>query len=170
MGGFQSKEKKKLLFLGLDNAGKTSILNKLTNGSIHTVSPTRGYNITQTAFEGIEFSIWDVGGQQSLRNQWPNYFEKVAGIIWVIDSADKARMFETGLELAALLENDKINGIPLLIFANKQDLVTAMNADEITDELELHSIRNRDWQIQNCSALDGSGIEDGLHWLSQAIH
>ena len=78
-------------------------------------------------------------------------------------------MYETGLELAALLENDKINGIPLLILANKQDLITAMKADEITDELELHSIRNRDWQIQSCSALNGDGIEDGLHWLSQAI-
>ena len=170
MGGFQSKERKKVLFLGLDNAGKTSILNKLTKGSIHTVAPTRGYNITQTSFEAVDFSIWDVGGQQSLRSQWPNYFEKITAIVWVIDSSDKARMFETGLELAALLGNDKLNGVPLLIYANKQDIVTAMNADEITIELELHSIRNRDWQIQNCSALDGTGIEEGLHWLTQTIH
>lgn len=79
-------------------------------------------------------------------------------------------MYETGLELAALLQNEKLAGIPVLILANKQDLATAMPADEITIELELHSIRNRDWHIQNCSALNGSGIDDGLHWMVQSIH
>lgn len=78
-------------------------------------------------------------------------------------------MYETGLELAALLQDDKVPGVPLLIFANKQDLKTAMNADEITLELELHSIRNRNWQIQNCSALDGMGLQEGFQWLAQSI-
>jgi len=157
-------------FLGLDNAGKSSILNRLTNGGIHTVSPTRGYNIKQADIDGTSFAIWDIGGQNSLRSQWTSYLEQTKGIVWVIDSSDRRRMYETGLELAALLQDEKLSGVPVLIFANKQDLITAMKSAEITIELELHSIRNRNWHIQDCSALEGTGLSEGMRWLNQSIN
>lgn len=77
------------------------------------------------------FNLYDIGGQKSFRNHWGDYLDDVMGIVWVIDSTDKRRMYETGLELATLLQNDSISGVPLLIFANKQDLSTALPADEV---------------------------------------
>lgn len=169
MGGGQSKAKTKVLFLGLDNAGKTSIIQQLTNRSPHTTSPTRGFQVSQLEFEGCQLVAWDVGGQQSLRSHWSDYYGNVAGIFWIIDSTDRRRMFETGLELAALLKEPKLAGIPLLVFANKQDLATKMNVDEIATELELHTVRDRDFQIQGCSAIDGNGLIDGMHWMVTSI-
>ena len=156
-------------FLGLDNAGKSSILETLTGGFPQETAPTRGYKMKQLTFSGMDFNIFDVGGQQSLRVHWSDYYDKVAGIVWVVDSTDRRRMFETGLELATILKDPKLDGIPLLIMANKQDLVTAMAADEITLELELHSIRNRNWHIQNSSAIEDFGIDEGLKWMVQAL-
>lgn len=78
-------------------------------------------------------------------------------------------MYETRLELEALLQNNKLSGVPILIFANKQDLVTAMPPNDITLELELHNIRNRAWQIQECSALTREGIQEGLHWMTMSL-
>ena len=102
-----------------------------------------------------------------MRTKWHQYYRRVSGIVWVIDSTDRRRMYETGLELRTVLEDAKLAGVPLLICANKQDLVTAMRADEITIELELHGIRNRNWHIQRCSALNGTGVEIGMKWMTQ---
>lgn len=82
-------------------------------------------------YEQSQYSLYDLGGQQSIRTNWPAYFNKVSGIIWVIDSTDRRRMFETGLELATLLQNKQIEAVPILIFANKQDLNTALRSDEV---------------------------------------
>ncbi|KAK8833821.1 ADP-ribosylation factor protein 3 [Tritrichomonas musculus] len=126
-----SQQKKKLLFLGLDNAGKTSILHALIGASPYTVSPTRGLNTRQVEFDRFKFNIFDVGGQKSLRSHWGDYFNDVYGVVWVIDSADKRRMYETGLELAILLQDEKLMNVPILIMANKQDLSTALSAAEV---------------------------------------
>ena len=169
MGGGHSKQKGKILFLGLDNAGKTSIIQRLTNKSPHTTTPTRGYQVSQLDFQDIDLIVWDIGGQQSLRSHWSDYYKNVDGIVWVIDSTDKRRMFETGLELAALLKEEKLAGIPLLIFANKQDLATKMEVGDIATELELHMIKDRNFQIQECSAIYETGLSDGIHWMIDAI-
>ncbi|EAY10493.1 ADP-ribosylation factor-like protein 3, putative [Trichomonas vaginalis G3] len=170
MGGSQSLTKKKLLFLGLDNAGKTTILKALSKESPDNVAPTRGFNVKQLKTGNYEFNIWDVGGQKALRSYWASYYDKINAIVWVIDSADTHRMAETGFELAELLQEEKLAGVPVLILANKQDLATAKNPDEIAIELELHNIRNRNWQIQGCSAVTSEGLEDGLSWLRQNVN
>lgn len=169
MGGIQSKTKRKLLFLGLDNAGKSTILEYLTSGGadLQVVAPTRGFARKQLQYSGFDLTIFDVGGQSSLRAHWSDYYAKTSGIVWVIDSTDRRRMFETGLELRTVLEDTNLAGVPLLICANKQDIRTAMRADEITIELELHGIRNRNWHIQDCSAITGDGVDEGMKWLSQ---
>ena len=78
-------------------------------------------------------------------------------------------MAETGFELAELLQEEKLAGVPILVLANKQDLATAKDPDEIALELELHNIRNRNWQIQGCSAVTGAGLEEGLAWLRENL-
>lgn len=169
MGGFQSVQKRKLLFLGLDNAGKTTILKSLLKEDPDSVAPTRGFNVKQIKTGNFEFNVWDVGGQKALRSYWSSYYDKINAVVWVIDSADTRRMTETGFELAELLQEEKLAGVPILILANKQDLATAKDPDEIALELELHNIRNRNWQIQGCSAVTGAGLEDGLAWLRENL-
>ncbi|XP_029300076.1 ADP-ribosylation factor-like protein 3 isoform X2 [Cottoperca gobio] len=89
--------------------------------------------------------------------------------IYVIDSSDRKRFEETGLELAELLEEEKLAAVPLLIFANKQDLMTATPASELAESLSLHTIRDRMWQVQACSAATAEGLQDGMTWVCRNI-
>lgn len=159
----------RILLLGLDNAGKTTILRKLCNEDPTTTSPTRGFNVKTLQADSFKFNVWDIGGQEAIRQYWDNYYENTDAIVWVVDSADDARLEETSTELTQLLSDEKLKGVPILIFANKQDLATALPADQITVSLELHNIRDRQWQIQGCSALSGSGLDEGLKWLVQSM-
>ncbi|KAH0794229.1 ADP-ribosylation factor-like protein 3 [Histomonas meleagridis] len=158
-----------MILLGLDNAGKTTILKNLCNEDPTETSPTRGFNVKTVQADSFKFNVWDIGGQKAIRQYWDNYYENTDALVWVVDCADEPRLEETSLELATLLKDEKLANIPVLIFANKQDLATALPADEITISLELHKIRDHPWQIQGCSAITGEGLSDGLKWLVQSI-
>ncbi|KAM8929346.1 ADP-ribosylation factor-like protein 2 isoform 2-T2 [Lycaon pictus] len=99
----QKERELRLLMLGLDNAGKTTILKKFNGEDIDTISPTLGFNIKTLEHRGFKLNIWDVGGQKSLRSYWRNYFESTDGLIWVVDSADRQRMQDCQRELQSLL-------------------------------------------------------------------
>ncbi|KAJ3156570.1 ADP-ribosylation factor protein 3 [Geranomyces variabilis] len=154
----------RILLLGLDNAGKTTILKSLASEDITEIKPTQGFNIKSVVVEGVKLNVWDIGGQKTIRPYWRNYFESTDVLIYVIDSADRRRLEETGEELRNLLEESKLAGVPVLVLANKQDLVNALPGDEIATGLNLNAIRDRQWQIQPCSAKSGAGVEDGLQW------
>eukprot|EP00817_Percolomonadidae_sp_ATCC50343_P006248 CAMPEP_0117426324 /NCGR_PEP_ID=MMETSP0758-20121206/6480_1 /TAXON_ID=63605 /ORGANISM="Percolomonas cosmopolitus, Strain AE-1 (ATCC 50343)" /LENGTH=156 /DNA_ID=CAMNT_0005211463 /DNA_START=47 /DNA_END=513 /DNA_ORIENTATION=+ len=156
MGQKQSK-KARILVLGLDNAGKTSCLKALCQENISHTVPTKGFNVKTVITEGYKLTVWDVGGQQSIRPIWKNYFENVDALIYVIDSADRVRMEETGMELNHILQDETLANVPLLVFANKQDLLTSSPPDEIAEGLNLHAIRDRKWHIAACSAKRGEG-------------
>ncbi|AWP17962.1 putative ADP-ribosylation factor-like protein 3 [Scophthalmus maximus] len=143
----------RILLLGLDNGGKTTLLKQLASEDISHITPTQGFNIKSVQSQGFKLNVWDIGGQRKIRPYWRNYFENTDVLIYVIDSADRKRFEETGQELAELLDEEKLSGVPVLIFANKQDLLTAAPASEIAEGLNLHTIRDRMWQIQSCSAL-----------------
>ncbi|KAJ9521362.1 ARF-like GTPase [Haematococcus lacustris] len=159
----------RILMLGLDNAGKTTILKALSEEDITTITPTQGFNIKTLARDGFNLKIWDIGGQKSIRPYWRNYFDATDALVYVIDSSDRKRMVESGSELDMILEEDKMKNVPVLIFANKQDLLGAMTADEVAVELNLTAIRDRPWQIQACSAREGSGLSEGMEWLMKII-
>jgi len=161
----KSSTELRLLMLGLDNSGKTSILKKLSEEEITHIMPTQGFNIKTIQQEGYKLNVWDIGGQKAIRPYWKNYYEGSDAIIFVIDSADKRRMEECALELNDLLQEEKLAGIPLLLFANKQDLINAMKASEISETLHLTQIRDRQWQIQSSSAKTGAGLQEGVEWL-----
>lgn len=152
------KEKERelrILVLGLDNAGKTTIVKKLKGEDVHTISPTLGFDISTMQFGDYRLNFWDVGGQQTIRAYWRNYFEQTDGILWVVDSADVNRLSDCRYELEKLLDEERLAGATLLILANKQDLPDALPVDKIADALGLRDIvgKNRHWQVAPCSAI-----------------
>lgn len=162
------KEKEKemrVLILGLDNAGKTTIVKKFKGSDTSTISPTLGFNIDTLEFGDINQNVWDIGGQMSLRAYWKNYYENTDGLIWVVDSCDKLRLADCKKELHSMLKQEKLAGATLLIFCNKQDVDGALKDSEIRDFLELDRISTRHWGIIPCSAMTGFGLYDGIEWL-----
>ncbi|XP_067007808.1 ADP-ribosylation factor-like protein 3 isoform X2 [Anabrus simplex] len=159
----------RLLLLGLDNAGKTTLLKKLASEDITHITPTQGFNIKSVQSDGFKLNVWDIGGQRKIRPYWRNYFENTDVLIYVIDSADRKRLEETGHELEELLTEDKLTNVPLLVYANKQDLLHAMPASDIAEGLGLHTIKDRPWQIQACSATSGEGVKDGMEWVCKTV-
>ncbi|KAJ3270279.1 ADP-ribosylation factor protein 3 [Terramyces sp. JEL0728] len=144
-------------------------MNRLSGDEIQDIKPTQGFNVKSVQSDGFKMNLWDIGGQQSIRPYWRNYFEGSDLLVYVIDSSDQRRLAETGQELAQLLQEQNLGKIPLLVFANKQDLVTALPGDEIALGLNLNSIRDRPWQIQACSAKNGDGISEGMEWAMSVL-
>jgi len=163
------KTELRILMVGLDAAGKTTILYKLKLGEIVTTIPTIGFNVETVEYKNISFTVWDVGGQDKIRPLWRHYFQNTQGIIFVVDSNDRERISEAREELQRMLNEDELRDALLLVFANKQDLPNAMTAAEITDKLGLHGLRQRTWFIQAACATSGDGLYEGLEWLSVNI-
>lgn len=165
----QKEKEVRLLMLGLDNAGKTTILKKFNGEDIDTISPTLGFNIKTLEHRGFKLNIWDVGGQKSLRSYWRNYFESTDGLIWVVDCADRMRLQDCKQELQNLLVEERLAGATLLVFANKQDLPGALPAEKIRELLDLDSIKTHHWLILGCSAVTGDNLLKGIDWVIDDI-
>eukprot|EP00053_Salpingoeca_punica_P015474 m.142748 g.142748 ORF g.142748 m.142748 type:complete len:181 (-) comp16720_c0_seq2:2669-3211(-) len=164
--GLFGKKEMRILMVGLDAAGKTTILYKLKLGEIVTTIPTIGFNVETVEYKNISFTVWDVGGQDKIRPLWRHYFQNTSGLIFVVDSNDRERVGEAKEELAKMLSEDELRDCVLLVFANKQDLPNAMKAAEITDKLGLNDLRGKRWYIQATCATTGEGLYEGLDWLS----
>lgn len=163
------KKQMRILMVGLDAAGKTTILYKLKLGEIVTTIPTIGFNVETVEYKNISFTVWDVGGQDKIRPLWRHYFQNTQGLIFVVDSNDRERAQEAQEELAKMLQEDELRDAVLLVFANKQDLPNAMSAADITEKLGLSQLRGRTWYIQGTCATQGQGLYEGLDWLSQEL-
>ncbi|KAH7267574.1 ADP-ribosylation factor family-domain-containing protein [Fusarium redolens] len=155
----------RILMLGLDNAGKTTIVKRVMGEDVNTVSPTLGFIIKTIDYEGYKLNIWDVGGQKTLRSYWRNYFEKTDALIWVVDATDRLRIQDCRDELQGLLLEERLAGASLLVFANKTDVEGCMTEEEILSELQLESIRTHRWHILPCSAMTGANLKEGLSWV-----
>ena len=169
---FQEEDYQKetrLLILGLDGAGKTTILYKLKLGEVVTTIPTIGFNVETVECQNDSFTVWDIGGQDKIRPLWRHYYQNTHGLIFVLDSNDYGRFNEAKDELMTILEEDELKNAALLIFANKQDLQDALDKEMITEKLGLNTVKNRSWFIQISSAITGDGLKEGLQWLSDQI-
>uniref|UniRef100_M1CMH0 ADP-ribosylation factor 1 n=1 Tax=Solanum tuberosum TaxID=4113 RepID=M1CMH0_SOLTU len=201
---FGNKEAR-ILVLGLDNAGKTTILYRLQMGEVVSTIPTIGFNVETVQYNNIKFQVWDLGPEGGrvpklglfapqakyacilqdshdvclyggpswvlllLRPYWRCYFPNTQAIIYVVDSSDTDRLVVANEEFHAILEEEELKGAVVLIYANKQDLPGALDDAAVTEALELHKIKNRQWAIFKTSAIKGEGLFEGLDWQPTMI-
>lgn len=168
-GRLLGKEECRILMIGLDNAGKTTILYRLKLDEVVSTVPTLGFNVETVTYKNISFTVWDIGGQDKIRSLWRVYFQGCQGLIFVVDSSDKERIGEAELELKKLLNEDELQNVILLVIANKQDMPEALSASEIREKLKLNEIRNRPWFVQSACAVKGQGLFEGLDWMATQI-
>jgi len=162
-------EEHKIIIVGLDNAGKTTILYQfLMNEVVHT-SPTIGSNVEEVVFKNIRFLMMDIGGQDSLRSSWQTYFAHTEYVILVVDSTDRERLPLAKKELFRMLQSEELRTASVLILANKQDIRDAMTSAEISRQLSLTAIKDQAWHIQACCALTGEGLYQGLDWIASRV-
>ena len=128
-----------------------------------------GFNVESVEYKNINFTVWDVGGQDKIRPLWRHYFTNTQGLIFVVDSNDRERIQEAKDELNKMLDEDELRDAVVLVFANKQDLPNALSTSELVDKLGINSLKNRHWYIQATCATQGSGIYEGLDWLSDQL-
>ncbi|XP_076820795.1 ADP-ribosylation factor-like protein 6 [Clavelina lepadiformis] len=173
-GWMKSKKKTAcILCIGLDNSGKTTIINHLKSpeSSHQDVVPTVGFNVEKFMMSNLVFTVFDMSGQGRYRNLWEHYYKETNGIIFVVDSADKLRMAVAKDELDQLLKHPSVAAkrIPILFFANKMDVRDALSAVKCTKLLGLESIKEKPWHICASNATTGEGLNEGVGWLSEQL-
>ena len=165
----KNRDNFKIIILGMQNAGKTTILYHLSLGQFVQTSPTIGSNVEELNYNKIKIQAWDLGGQETIRSVWDVYYINTDAVIYVIDSQDDEYSDESKEEFHKLLKNPKLYNAIILIFANKQDLPGAKPINQLIEEYEFNKIKNHLWKIQPCSAVKGEGLMDGIKWLSEQL-
>mmetsp|Transcript_7981 Transcript_7981/g.19006 ORF Transcript_7981/g.19006 Transcript_7981/m.19006 type:complete len:188 (-) Transcript_7981:30-593(-) len=167
------KRECKILVVGLDNSGKTTLLNHLKpkKSSSYEVVPTVGFSVETFSKNGLSFTAFDMSGQGRYRSLWETYYGDVQAIIYVLDSTDKVRMCVAKDELEHMLGHKTIKDmrIPVLFFANKMDKPSALTPAECMEELGLSSITDKAWHIAASCATTGEGVEEGIDWLATHV-
>ncbi|XP_010474656.1 PREDICTED: ADP-ribosylation factor 1-like isoform X2 [Camelina sativa] len=173
--GFSQETEQRIVLFGLDGTGKSSIMHKLKTGETLTTNmPTIGFEVESIKYKDSTLSFWEVGSQQRYKMfpLWKHYFREVVGLVLVVDSTDINRIEEAKDFLNMVI--DEIQGsvpdsVAILVYGNKHDVPGAMSASEITNKLDLSSLRNKNWQrnwyTQSSCALSGDGLHEGLDWL-----
>merc|ERR1712083_514155 len=159
----------RILMVGLDAAGKTTILYKFKLNEVVTTIPTIGFNVETVEYKNLRFTVWGIGGQDKIRKLWRHYYQGTHGVIFVVDSTDRDRIEDAREELYKLLGDDEMREAALLVLANKQDLPQAMAGVEVSEKLRLHDLRGRKWFLQTACATSGDGIYEGLDWLARSL-
>mmetsp|Transcript_34385 Transcript_34385/g.76376 ORF Transcript_34385/g.76376 Transcript_34385/m.76376 type:complete len:374 (+) Transcript_34385:181-1302(+) len=164
-----------LVILGIDNAGKTTLLNTIQGELDKAVGPTYGFS-SQTLTEGkYKVEVFDLGGGKNIRGIWDTYFAEVHGIMYVVDAADPSRFEESRAALEKALADNYMQDKPIVVFANKQDLPTAAAAAEVATSLGLASLKHNRFNILPCTAKTPAGqqpdvrLREGLKWLISQV-
>ena len=158
------KKEARIVMVGLDAAGKTTVLYKLKLNDV----PTIGFNVERIEYKNLKMTIWDIGGQDRLRPLWRHYYENTNGVIFVVDSSDVARMKLAKEEIAKMMAEPALQDACLAVFANKQDMPHALSGSEVMEALDLKRLRQK-WYVQPTSAQSGAGLYEGLDWLATNI-
>eukprot|EP00475_Leptophrys_vorax_P041514 TRINITY_DN78276_c0_g1_i1.p1 TRINITY_DN78276_c0_g1~~TRINITY_DN78276_c0_g1_i1.p1 ORF type:complete len:201 (-),score=39.06 TRINITY_DN78276_c0_g1_i1:19-621(-) len=179
-----------IVMVGLDSAGKSTILYQLKIGHVVQTVPTIGFNVETVNYKNINFTVWDIGGQAKIRFIWKRYYDNASAVIFVVDSADQARIgdhasislndlqrtdeeksrsFTACEELHIMMQEPALHKVPVLILANKQDQPDAVNADDLANLLGMTQVTDRKWHVHPTSAISGDGVHEALDWLAENI-
>lgn len=166
----QYKRQAKVVMMGLDFAGKSTLLYKLKRNQTVETFPTVGFNVeSMETNSNVSLTIWDVGGQDKLRPNWKEYLEDTDALIFVIDSTDEARLEDATSELVNVLNNDFMAGVPFLVLANKQDVHSALSLEDLLAKLKVEDYKDRAWEIKGCSASTGEGVPEALSAVGKLL-
>jgi ADP-ribosylation factor protein 1 len=188
LADFTKETTYRVLMLGLDQAGKTTILYKFKLGEIvKTISTIgeyeyiqllilcyfffeSGFNIeTVKPVPSISFEVWDAGGKEKYRSLLRYYFQNCQGFFFVVDSSDRDRFEEARNVLFKIVMDEFMNSVPFVVIANKSDLLMAAKPTELIEQLNLHSTPKELWYIQSVCAITGEGISEAMQQLAQLI-
>ncbi|KAJ3364255.1 small GTP-binding protein domain [Allomyces macrogynus ATCC 38327] len=168
------KEEYYVIIIGLDNAGKTTLLERIK--SIFTgvqglppekIAPTIGLNIGKISLDKVHVNFWDLGGQLELHSIWEKYYAEAHAVIFVVDSTDVARLETVKSTFDRVVTSDALEGLPILMLANKQDVPGCLRVEEIKEVFNPIAVQlgARDSKVLPCVALTGSGVRDAVDWL-----
>ncbi|CAH8628845.1 unnamed protein product [Heterobilharzia americana] len=173
------KDEFSVLILGLDGAGKTTYLEQAKINFVanyksipmQKITTTVGLNIGYIKVDGIRLKFWDLGGQEELQSLWDKYYAESNGIIFVVDSADCNRFDESRNAFDKMVRNPMLEGVPLLVLANKQDLKNAFHLSEINQVFydSLRLVGQRQCTFHGVSALNGEGINNSIKWMVDKV-
>lgn len=175
------KKSGKLVFLGLDNAGKTTLLHMLKDDKLSQPVPTLHPTSEELTLGNIRFTTFDLGGHQQVRKVWKEYFPAVDAIVFLIDVWDRNRFIESKAELDSLLADEQVINCPVLILGNKIDKIGAVGEQEVRQYFNLNGLttgkgtvnRNelngRPMELFMCSVLKREGYGEAFRWLSQYL-
>ncbi len=169
-----------VLILGLDNAGKTTILEQSKELfapsqmriPVGKIPPTVGLNIARYELSNLKVLVWDLGGQVSLRTIWKHYYEEAHAVVYVVDSSDQDRLAEVKEALEGVSGHEALRDVPLLIAANKQDLPNVLSTETLGLALGVDGLKNnrRPLEVIKLSALTKEGLDDAIRWAVEKGH
>lgn len=169
----------RVLMIGLDSVGKTTMLYKLKLGDVVTTIPTIGFNVETVCHKGLNFTSWDVGGCDKIRPLWRHYYQNTQAVIFVIDCHDLERFHRTSEDdiyysveglFDATISEEELRDAVILIYLNKIDLEQKISVEMVQEVLGLNSrYRNRIFHVQPCCSLTAEGLYEGLDWLTETL-
>lgn len=164
-----------LLLLGLDNAGKTTLLHRLRSGELKHFPPTdRPYQTEKfSPSPGLSFQAWDLGGHEAVRHLWEDYVCECSAVLFLVDATDANRLEEASFELDALIGEGIVEDVPIAILFNKCDLPEALPSKELCQKLsydEIVKVQGQDKvSVFRISVLRGEGYHQAFRWVASFL-